>query len=193
MHEFTAGNTCSPRPMPRSRQPRWRGPQRQTVTRTGNGREEMTDTPDVAALTRAISRWRLLTALASTIAVAAVVVAIGDRMIPAVSSHQYLAVLSSTNTTPAFVATVNLDSNSLVVRRLAAAPSSDQSYQLWAIPAGQAPQSLGVLTSAEYSHDLGDLEPNDLPLAVSLEPKGGSPNAGPSGPVVFTGTLIAGN
>jgi anti-sigma-K factor RskA len=69
----------------------------------------------------------------------------------------------------------------------------DRSLQLWALPPGAAPQSLGViegggtirLTAAE-----GQLR--EVPaLAISLEPKGGVPaGSGPSGPVLFKGAVV---
>jgi anti-sigma-K factor RskA len=71
---------------------------------------------------------------------------------------------------------------------------SDRDYQLWAIR-GKTPQSLGLLhTDANGSatvrlDDIGDVS-TLAALAVSLEPKGGSPRAdAPSGPVVLTGSF----
>jgi hypothetical protein len=73
-----------------------------------------------------------------------------------------------------------------------AAPSG-QDYQLWAVESGGS-KSLGVIRANEVGTsvlrvtDAGD--PQGLyAFAVSLEPKGGSPQAGPSGPVVLSGTL----
>jgi anti-sigma-K factor RskA len=49
-----------------------------------------------------------------------------------------------------------------------------------------------VIDQAKDSVNL-DLDPANLPLQVSLEPKGGSTTGTPTGPIVFTGTLLAGN
>ena len=59
-------------------------------------------------------------------------------------------------------------------------------------PAGGSPQSLGVIQQARYATDLA-VSPANLTLAVSLEPQGGSRTGAPTGPIVFTGQLIAGN
>ncbi|MBE9640483.1 anti-sigma factor [Salipiger mangrovisoli] len=79
------------------------------------------------------------------------------------------------------------DSQRLVFRRLSDAPDPEgRSYQLWLIRDGQV-ASLGLLAprTTEVSADVraGDV------LAVSLEPAGGSPGAGPSGPVLATAPI----
>jgi anti-sigma-K factor RskA len=104
---------------------------------------------EIGFLQAALSRWRLAAAIAATVALALFVVAVGDRMVPSVNPHMFLAVLTSANVAPAFVATVNLDSPTLVIRRLTDPPPADQQYVLWAVPAKGDVQSLGVLPAAE--------------------------------------------
>lgn len=156
-----------------------------------NDREKL-DAGGAAALRHAVSRWRVATFLAGMAAVALFAVAVGDRMVPSANPHEFVAVLSMNAVPPAFVASVNLDAQTLVIRRLTDPAPADRSYQLWAIPVGGIAKSLGVITEAKYSTPL-PLEPANLPLAVSLEPKGGSTTGAPTGPIVFTGTLVAGN
>ena len=71
--------------------------------------------------------------------------------------------------------------------------ASDKSLQLWALPPGSAPRSLGVLTRErllQLAAGEGDVQ-NVPALAVSLEPQGGVPSErGPTGPVLFKGALI---
>src|SRR5207248_9926745 len=86
---------------------------------------------EIGFLQGALSRWRLATAIAASAALALLVVAVGDRMVPSVNPHMFMAVLSSANVPPAFVASVNLDSPTLVVRRLADPPPADRNYVLW--------------------------------------------------------------
>jgi anti-sigma-K factor RskA len=62
------------------------------------------------------------------------------------------------------------------------------------VPKEGAPRSLGLL-AADGSLVLpfpADMKPETVPLlAVSVEPKGGSPNpAGPTGPIVFKGAWL---
>jgi anti-sigma-K factor RskA len=152
----------------------------------------LAETTNVIALQRAVSRWRVSTFLAGMAAAALLAVAIGDRMLPSANPHEFVAVLSMNGSAPAFVATVNLDAQTLVIRRVTDPAPADRSYELWAVPTGGMPKSLGLLEQARYTADL-TLEPANLTLAVSLEPKGGSITGAPTGPIVFTGTLIAGN
>ncbi len=85
------------------------------------------------------------------------------------------------------------DERSLIVRRLDhLALNEQQVLQLWALPAGGKPQSLGVIGRAPEARLALAQRPAGVPaLAVSVEPPGGSTSAdGPSGPVVFKGPVI---
>jgi anti-sigma-K factor RskA len=82
----------------------------------------------------------------------------------------------------------------LVVADVAARPDND--YELWALTDAGIPVSLGLLpqtgqrTVALNSVALDALESSST-LAVSLEPLGGSPEAVPTGPVLYTAPLLA--
>ena len=77
------------------------------------------------------------------------------------------------------------------------AVNPDQSFELWLIPRGEgAPVSAGLLPPsgsgvqplpASAWHSLSRAGA----VAVSLEPKGGSPTGAPTGPVLFQGALMA--
>jgi len=146
---------------------------------------------EIGFLQAALSRWRLAAAIAATVALALFVVAVGDRMVPSVNPHMFLAVLTSANVAPAFVATVNLDSPTLVIRRLTDPPPADQQYVLWAVPAKDDVQSLGLLDQPRNSFPF-DMT-GDVVLEVSRESKATAVPAAPSGPIVFQGKLVAGN
>lgn len=69
--------------------------------------------------------------------------------------------------------------------------AASNSLQLWAIPAGAKPVSLGLLKSSEstlLTVSNVTLSPGTT-IAISLEPQGGSPTGQPTGPVVFSGAL----
>ncbi|MGY2161923.1 anti-sigma factor [Pseudomonas tolaasii] len=67
--------------------------------------------------------------------------------------------------------------------------------ELWAIPAGGKPISLGLVPDAgkgriQLSKEQQALLTAPLTLAVSLEPQGGSPTGQPTGPVLYQGALV---
>ncbi|MER8170592.1 anti-sigma factor domain-containing protein, partial [Acinetobacter baumannii] len=67
----------------------------------------------------------------------------------------------------------------------------------WAVGGGRAnPQSLGVIDASLRipASQLGKVDPATLGetvFAISLEPQGGSPTGAPTGPVLYTGKLVA--
>jgi anti-sigma-K factor RskA len=96
-----------------------------------------------------------------------------------------------------WTATMDLDRKQIIVVPAAAAGiARDRSTQLWLIPAGQAPISLGVFKPDSATVlplnaiVLAKLGPTAA-LAVSVEPVGGSPTGEPTGPVVAKGAISA--
>lgn len=110
----------------------------------------------------------------------------------------YLAVLTDPKTQrPAIVVSVGRNSTDLWVKALD--PSihvTGKSLELWALPAGQAPRSLGLVAAADKPATLrlaaaADQSLGNVPaLAVSLEPVGGSRTGAPTGPVLFSGPCV---
>jgi anti-sigma-K factor RskA len=75
-----------------------------------------------------------------------------------------------------------------------AAPEPDRSLELWAMPEGKAPVSLGLLP--EDGKGIIGLNPRQqasirkpVEVMVSSETKGGSPSKQPTGPTVYQGAL----
>ncbi len=106
----------------------------------------------------------------------------------------YVSVLQDERSGAALLVTFDARSQQLRLQRVGAyAEAEDKSLQLWALPPGAAPRSLGVL-SRQQLLDLAASEGavRGVPLlAVSLEPRGGVPSErGPTGPVLFKGELI---
>ena len=68
---------------------------------------------------------------------------------------------------------------------------------MWAVGGGrEKPQSLGVIDASLKipASQLGKVDPatlNETVFAISLEPQGGSPTGAPTGPVLYTGKLVA--
>jgi len=108
---------------------------------------------------------------------------------------QYIAVLADDAAAPSMLVTFDPRDRQLTLQRVGTyREAPDRSLQLWALPPGRIPQSLGVLDSSATGMRL----PVDVQtlrqapaLAISLEPKGGVPgDRGPTGPVLFKGPLI---
>ncbi len=93
-----------------------------------------------------------------------------------------------------FIATVDPQHGTMAVLPASFAAVPGKVPELWLIPPGGKPQSLGLLplshmiTIAIPPNLIADAKPKSV-LAVSLEPPGGSPTGQPTGPVIATGEL----
>jgi anti-sigma-K factor RskA len=106
---------------------------------------------------------------------------------------QYVAVLADDKAAASMLVTFDPKSKKLTLKRVGGFQESpDKSLQLWALPQSGGPKSLGVLGSdAVVKLTAAGNEVNVPTLAISLEPKGGVPSVGgPTGPVLFKGSLI---
>jgi anti-sigma-K factor RskA len=155
------------------------------------------DSATVVTWKRKASAWRLATVGASAIAASlAAFIAVGSPEGP-LTEQRYVAVLQAEGPGPAFLASIDLASGSISVRTVGAPSQPGKSYELWAVGGGRdKPQSLGVIDASFRipASKLGKIDPaalNDTLFAVSLEPEGGSPTSQPTGPVMFTGKLVA--
>lgn len=71
---------------------------------------------------------------------------------------------------------------------------SAHSNELWVIPAGGKPKSLGTMPASKQMHmqladALATLLQQGATIAISVEPRGGSPTGSPTGPVIASGAL----
>lgn len=69
------------------------------------------------------------------------------------------------------------------------------SHELWVIPAGGKPHSVGIMPARKQMHMQLDVAAAVLlgqgaTLAISVEPRGGSPTGQPTGPVIASGKLV---
>jgi anti-sigma-K factor RskA len=142
------------------------------------------------------SFWKTLGLVASGAAAALLAVAVLLPSQRAVIPASYVAVLSDPKTNhPVLVATATRADKLLHVKTLdPAIHVAGRSLELWALPRGGAPRSLGLISHervalklvAAADQSLGDV----AALALSLEPPGGSPTGQPSGPVLYTGPCV---
>ncbi|MCB1490023.1 MAG: anti-sigma factor [Bauldia sp.] len=149
------------------------------------------DGGNVVALRREVGRWRLTALVAgAAAAVLAAVVVVEQVRPPSAQQSEFVAILTSEGASPAFVATVNVEKGTISVRQVVPAPPEDKSYELWAVEPDAQPVSLGVFDDGANLSRALDHAPEGLTLAISLEPKGGSPTGVATGPVVFSGQLV---
>ena len=179
------------------------------------------DTSNVITLTRSAQRWRGV-ATAMTAIAAALIALIGVQVTrpdmlppglrPKATEHvaqvsvptpaqlaaqsQYVALLQTDASSPAFILTVDAATKNFTVRKVGAEQQVGKSYELWIVSDKfQAPRSLGVIGSDEFTTRaaLASYDPdtvNQATYAVTVEPEGGSPTGSATGPIVFTGKLI---
>lgn len=108
---------------------------------------------------------------------------------------EYNATLVAANQQPALQVKAFADHLQIEPLTLAAVEAA-RDLELWAIPAGGKPISLGVVPSAgkgriQLSEAQRTLLTAPLTLAVTLEPRGGSPSGQPTGPVLYKGELAS--
>ncbi|MGS0741933.1 anti-sigma factor [Glaciimonas sp. GG7] len=151
-----------------------------------------------------LSFWRGLGMVSTTAALILVSLLLTKQLTPipvapvtaTAAATAYIAMLSDDKATP--IAVVTAAQNGAMVVKVISPQlvADDKSLELWAVPkSGEGPpRSLG-LVAANGSVTLplpANATPQSIPLlAVTLEPKGGSPDPhGPTGPVVFKGAWV---
>ena len=109
----------------------------------------------------------------------------------------YVAVLNDAKTQqPVLLVSAGRDSNELVVRMIVDQTlAENQALELWALPPQGNPRSLGLVnaagrTSIRLAASTGEALGAVPALAVSLEPRGGSPTGLPTGPVLYSGPFV---
>ncbi len=144
-----------------------------------------------------LSFWRGLGLVSTTAAIilTSLLLSRQELPVPAAPATSYIAMLSNDQAQPIAVVTGDAPGGKLVVKLVTPqAIAADKSLELWAVPKDGPPRSLGLL-AADGSVTLAlpaNATPQTIPLlAVTLEPKGGSPNPdGPTGPIVFKGAWV---
>lgn len=151
--------------------------------------------PPATGWLRSLALWRGATAAGAMATVLAVVVGVGlKKELDHAPAVQYVAVLQDDKAAASMLVTFDPKNKQLVLQRVGGyQTASEKSLQLWALPPGAPPRSLGVLGDAPALKLVAsESEMRAVPaLAISLEPRGGVPSAGgPTGPVLFHGPLI---
>lgn len=147
---------------------------------------------DTARLRRSRNFWRGFS-LASGALAASLAILVAEREIvrrwgepPA-----YVAVVNRGGDAPALIVRVDLAKGQVFVRPVSAEVPAGKSLELWYIGAGKAPWSMGLVDGGPLRVPLPEGAKLDkATFAVTVEPEGGSPTGGPTGPIVYSGQLI---
>ena len=103
-----------------------------------------------------------------------------------------MAILNGTQSDTQFIVSLDKSARLLRVSSLNVVLPQAKNLQLWLIKGHEPPQSIGLITergSNEFQLAANLLD-NQTTLAISLEPVGGSPLVGPSGPIVYMGKTV---
>ncbi|MCJ2054541.1 anti-sigma factor domain-containing protein [Methylobacterium sp. J-070] len=147
------------------------------------------DARQIEALRAQLRRWRTAAGGAGLLAAGlALFLAVGPSLKPA--DGRYLAVVQGGGTLPALIVRVDTRTGIAQVRRVNAEAPADRSLELWYVGT-QGPKPLGLVDAGQSRVRLPAETTPDGVIAVSVEPPGGSPTGQPTGPVVYTGKLIA--
>ena len=106
-----------------------------------------------------------------------------------------VVVLAGPDAKPALIATMARGERVVMFKTVGAAPvPAGRALEVWMLPDGAPPRSLGVLPASGIGRVTLPANPDvalaKVPaLAVSLEQAGGSPTGAPQGPVLYTGKI----
>lgn len=162
----------------------------------------------VVALRRKVTFWQAGTALAATAAAVLLMLQLtpGRRApvpTPAPTTPEaprpapfLVASLAAEAAEDALTVTFVPDSRELLVSPARLAAPQGRARQLWLIPAGGQPISLGVIAASGIERralpaDLASRFAVGGTIAISDEPAGGSPTGQPTGAVLATGNLVS--
>ncbi len=114
---------------------------------------------------------------------------------PKAPEQPIVTVLAGPDAKPVLIASVLRGERTMTIKVVgAAAVPPGKSLELWMLPDGSAPKSLGVIPDSGVGRvalpSAADAALANVPaLAVSLEPAGGSPTGAPTGPVLYSGKV----
>lgn len=137
--------------------------------------------------------WRNLGLVSSGLAAMLMVIVLTN--LPSDTPNiSYVATLTDEKSQNALVVTADEEHRALDVRVITSAQvAADKSLHLWAVTKAGKTRSLGVLADNRGRFALADsaISVDVAVLAVTLEPKGGSPDPnGPTGPILYKGHWV---
>ncbi len=144
----------------------------------------------------AVAWWRGLALSSLAVAIALAVALL--KPAPESPEGSLVVVLAGQDAKPALLASTARTSRYLTVAAIAPVVlAGDRALELWMLPDHGNPRSLGLVSAVAPAGIVrialparAELALQDIPaLAVSLEPRGGSPTGLPTGPVLYSGPV----
>lgn len=146
--------------------------------------------------------WRVCAAVFGGLAFMLAASAVLFLRTPLDARGDYVAALSPTDAPASIIVRIDLLAGVVEVKAFDAGgrtaekaiDAGDRATELWLVPSGEPPRSLGVISHQEGARIALDrataakIAPGAT-LAVSLEPAGGSPTGAPTGPVIAAGEI----
>ncbi|OAP41221.1 anti-sigma factor [Sinorhizobium glycinis] len=147
---------------------------------------------DSTGLWSSVSFWRSL-AIASLAALAVLVISLAGLFGGGSGGRPLVAELTGQGISVGLVAQFDVGSGRLRLTPVAASQSGEKSLELWLLRGNDPAISLGVMPQSGEGEfrvppSMRTKITEGSTLAVSLEPRGGSPTGSPSGPVLARGT-----
>lgn len=148
--------------------------------------------PAKSSLWSSLAFWRGLSSIALALAAVAIV---APRLAPP-PAERLVASLAADGTEVRYVVVFDPDKRAVSLNHLAGDRAEGRDFELWVIEGGKAPASAGIIAIGGNVHivlspELAARLAAGAVLAISMEPKGGSPTGAPTGPVVAAGDLRA--
>jgi anti-sigma-K factor RskA len=145
-----------------------------------------------------VTLWRWLSGALAAALLAGLVVDLRPRLLPAPEAaltHPVTPLVRQDGTT-AWLVTVDTQRGTVQMVPAPGAPAAQgRAAELWLIPPGQPPRSLGAVSLIRaHTVDVPTALRAELTaaatLAITLEPNAGLPHAAPTGPVVASGMIV---
>lgn len=152
--------------------------------------------PERSSIWNRLNFWRTFAIASAGLAAASMAGLAYLAQVPSLGPP-LLARLDAESGQASFVAAVNKGGDSLTIVPAALLAGDEQkAFELWLIPPGDKPHSLGLIDPSRpvrisVPENLLPQVTSDAVLAVSVEPPGGSPTGQPTGPVIANGKLAS--
>lgn len=136
--------------------------------------------------------WRTIAGALAAILLLIAIPVFRSAFVP--ETPQLVALLSAEGSPVSYLAVYEPKTASVALSRVGSAQQGDRDFELWVINKDKAPVSMGIIPPGEtIKVSLSDALRQQIQaganLAISDEPKGGSPTGQPTGPVLAVGEL----